>query len=63
MTTDDPLDQALEQLERPGAYQKTFETMTPKTYEEMIHPFVTSMRALIGEVQSLRDEVAELRGD
>lgn len=62
MASDDPLDQALELLQRPGIYHTMYGSQ--KTQHEMVvEPLVTALRNVIGEVQSLRDEVAELRGE
>jgi len=62
MASDDPLDEVIELLNKPGEYARTYGRTV--TEDEMVfQPLVRSIRLLVGEVQSLRDEVQELRGE
>jgi hypothetical protein len=60
-SSDDPLGQAVELLKRPQQFSKTYDS-SPQRYEGLHEPVIKAVRLLIGEVESLRDEVKELRG-
>lgn len=57
---DDPLAQAVELLKKPQDFSRRFDG-SPQRYEGLHEPVIKAVRLLIGEVESLRDEVEELR--
>ena len=58
--SDDPLTQALAELEKPAEFSRRYDS-TSQRFDGERAPIIKAVRLLIGEVQSLRDEVEELR--
>jgi hypothetical protein len=60
MASDDPLDQALEELKKPAEFSAVYDS-TSQRYDGLTGPLVKALRLAIAEIQSLRDEMEELR--
>ncbi|MFF2493224.1 hypothetical protein [Agromyces sp. NPDC058064] len=60
MASDDPLTQALAELEKPAEFSKLYDA-SPQRFNGERAPIIKAVRLLIGEVQSLQDEVEDLR--
>lgn len=62
MGADDPLAQALEAVKGPGEYIRLYGGVNKMHNQMVVEPLVQAIRLLVGEVGSLRDEIAEIRG-